>query len=45
MEKTTKLVPVSKEVKDYLKQKIAKPLSPKQMLAEALKKLKQSQSK
>lgn len=36
---------VSKEVKEYLKQKIAKPLSPKQLLAKALKELKQSQNK
>jgi uncharacterized membrane protein YebE (DUF533 family) len=42
--KKTKLVPVSNEVKEYLTQKISKPLSPKQMLAEALKKLKQSQT-
>lgn len=44
MEKTTKLLPVSKEVLDYLNQEIEKPLTPQQMLAVELKKLHKSKA-
>ena len=44
MEKKTKLVPVSKEILDYGKQKIEKPLTPKQMLSVELKKLHKSKA-
>lgn len=41
----TKLIPVSKEVKTYLTQKIKKPETPQQMLKRALKELRESQNK
>jgi len=44
MEKKTKLVPVSKEVLDYLNQEIEKPLTPQQMMETELSRLRKSKT-